>query len=165
MPFSEGNSKERYWILENFFSTGVVGKLLGRHVLYPDFTMEKTIEWWKDALQRYVLTDQVIRFDGIFLDYLRPVDESESKTCPNNKWNNPRIQFDFLPDPIYNGTICMDSRYELGKQFNIHGVNSHFIIEATAMYAKYKLQIILISIFFNIKGLGYFDTESNTHHD
>jgi hypothetical protein len=26
-PFSEGVSKEKYWILENFFSTGVVGNV------------------------------------------------------------------------------------------------------------------------------------------
>jgi alpha-glucosidase (family GH31 glycosyl hydrolase) len=42
-------------------------KLLGRSVIYPDFTMEKTREWWKDALQRFVNTDQVIKFDGLFL--------------------------------------------------------------------------------------------------
>lgn len=26
-PFSEGVSREKYWILENFFSSGVVGKV------------------------------------------------------------------------------------------------------------------------------------------
>ena len=39
-PFSQGVSKEKYWILENFFSSGVTGKLLGLTVIYPDFTLE-----------------------------------------------------------------------------------------------------------------------------
>ena len=101
-------------------------------MLYPDFTMEKTKEWWKDALQRFVITDQTIKFDGIYMDYLTPVDDNLNKTCPNNKWNNPVNTLDFLPTPFYNATICMDSRYEIGKHYNIHGVYSHYIIEATA---------------------------------
>ena len=40
---------------------------MGRNVLYPDFTMETTRAWWKDALNRFINTDQVIRFDGIYL--------------------------------------------------------------------------------------------------
>jgi hypothetical protein len=27
-PFSEGVSREKYWILENFFSSGVVGRVM-----------------------------------------------------------------------------------------------------------------------------------------
>lgn len=76
--------------MENFFSSGVTGqvngfsyfyfkifwltfvifekkKIMGRNVLYPDFTMETTRAWWKDALNRFINTDQVIRFDGIYL--------------------------------------------------------------------------------------------------
>lgn len=66
-PFSQGVSKEKYWILENFFSSGVTGKLLNLTVIYPDFTLEKTREWWNDALQRFLVTDQTIKFDGIFM--------------------------------------------------------------------------------------------------
>lgn len=66
-PFSEGVSREKYWILENFFSSSVVGKVLNRSVVYPDFTMEKTREWWKDALERFFFTDKVIKFDGFYL--------------------------------------------------------------------------------------------------
>ncbi|RNA12389.1 putative maltase-glucoamylase 2, partial [Brachionus plicatilis] len=131
-PFSEGISTERYWILENFFSSGVVGKLLGRHVLYPDFTMEKTQEWWKDAFQRFFVTNNQVKFDGIFFDYLTPFDENMNKTCPNNKWNYPPFKFDFMSEPIYNATICMDSRYEISKHYNIHGMYSHYVIESTA---------------------------------
>ncbi len=40
---------------------------MGRNVLYPDFTMETTKSWWKDALNRFINTDQVIRFDGVYL--------------------------------------------------------------------------------------------------
>ena len=29
-PFSEGVSREKYWILENFFSSGVVGKVIDK---------------------------------------------------------------------------------------------------------------------------------------
>jgi hypothetical protein len=29
--------------------------------------MEKTKDWWRDALQRFIVTDGVIKFDGIFL--------------------------------------------------------------------------------------------------
>lgn len=32
-PFSEGVSRERYWIMENFFSSGVVGKVSFRNEL------------------------------------------------------------------------------------------------------------------------------------
>lgn len=58
-------------------------------MIYPDFTLEKTREWWTDALQRFVITDQMIKFDGIFMDYLTPVNENLNKTCSNNKWNFP----------------------------------------------------------------------------
>ncbi len=40
---------------------------MGNNVVYPDFTMEKTREWWKDALDRFILYDQVVKFDGLFL--------------------------------------------------------------------------------------------------
>ncbi len=117
--------------------------------------MEKTKEWWTDALQRFINTDQVIRFDGIYMDFLTPADETVNKTCPNNKWNDPvntlgiyscntKIvlichiftfcfnSIDFLPNPIYNGTICMDSRHSIGKHYNLHGAYPHYIIETTA---------------------------------
>ena len=42
-------------------------KLLDRNVLYPDYTMAITKEWWKEALNRFINTNQVIRFDGVFL--------------------------------------------------------------------------------------------------
>ncbi|CAF0863003.1 unnamed protein product [Brachionus calyciflorus] len=131
-PFSEGISLEKYWIMENFFSLSVIGQLLGRHVLYPDFTMEKTRQWWKDALQRHFVTNEKVKFDGIYFDYLTPYDENINKTCPNNKWNNPPYKFDFISNPIYNATICMDSRYEISKHYNIHGIYSHYVIDATA---------------------------------
>jgi alpha-glucosidase (family GH31 glycosyl hydrolase) len=94
--------------------------------------MEKTKEWWKDALNRFILTDQVIRFDGVFLDYLTPLDENPQKSCPYNKWNNPALLPDSIPRPIFNATICMDSRYDISKHYNIHGLYSHSMIEATA---------------------------------
>jgi len=34
--------------------------------------------------------------------------------------------------PIYNGTICMDSRHSTSKHYNIHSLNGHYMIEATA---------------------------------
>lgn len=48
------------------------------------------------------------------------------------------IYVDFMPNPISNGTLCMDSRYETTKHYNIHGVYSHYMIESTA---KYNLKI------------------------
>jgi hypothetical protein len=42
-------------------------KLLGRDVVYPDFTMERTREWWKEALHRFIVKDENIKLDGIFL--------------------------------------------------------------------------------------------------
>jgi alpha-glucosidase (family GH31 glycosyl hydrolase) len=131
-PFSEGVSRKRYWILENFFSTGVTGKLKGRNVLYPDYTMTKTKEWWQDALQRYIVTDKMITFDGIFVDYLSPLNDKLNETCPNNKWNNPPYLPFGVQAPIYNGTICMDSRHEASKHYNIHGLHSHYMIDETA---------------------------------
>lgn len=35
-------------------------------------------------------------------------------------------------EDIYNGTICMDSRYETAKHYNIKGLYSHLVIETTA---------------------------------
>lgn len=95
----------------------MTGKLLNQTVIYPDFTLEKTREWWTDALQRFVITDQKIKFDGIFLvmifsfevfqipnylipnyqDYLTPVNEQLNKTCSNNKWNFPA----YMPSNYY----------------------------------------------------------------
>lgn len=87
---------------------------------------------------------------------MSPLDETPNKACPSNKWNNPpyipgkillkaelfimldshliRNTFlkDLLPNPISNGTICMDSRHDNSKHYNIHGLYSHYMIEATA---------------------------------
>lgn len=52
--------------MTNFFS-----KILGRNVVYPDFTMEKTQDWWLDAIERFFFTDAVVKFDGIFLVSLK----------------------------------------------------------------------------------------------
>ncbi len=66
------------------------------------------------------------------------MDENLNKTCPNNKWNNPSYIPDSIVRPLYNGTLCMDSRYENGRHFNIHGLYSHYAIEATARYFSNK---------------------------
>lgn len=60
------------------------------------------------------------------------MDESTNKTCPNNKWNNPAYKLGSILEDIYNGTICMDSRYEIAKHYNIKGLYSHLVIETTA---------------------------------
>jgi len=43
-----------------------------------------------------------------------------------------QIYLDAVLGPIYNNTICMDSRYQISRHYNIHGLYSHFIVEATA---------------------------------
>jgi hypothetical protein len=40
---------------------------LGRDVIYPDFTMDRTRDWWKDALNRFIVKDENMKLDGIFL--------------------------------------------------------------------------------------------------
>ena len=34
--------------------------------------MEKTREWWKDALQRYFVTNEVVKFDGLYFVSVEP---------------------------------------------------------------------------------------------
>ncbi len=75
-----------------------------------------------------------IIFCYLIKDYLTPLDDTVNKTCPNNKWNNPAYLPESIVRPLYNGTLCMDSRYENGRHFNIHGIYSHYAIEATARY-------------------------------
>lgn len=41
--------------------------MLGRNVVYPDFSLEKTREWWAEAIGRYFFTDATVKFDGIFM--------------------------------------------------------------------------------------------------
>lgn len=93
---------------------------------------------------------------AIFKDYLTPVDEREDKICSNNKWNYPPYKpgktfkiikkiylilyffFLYIKDAIrrqlFDKTICMDSRYQISKHYNIHGLYSHLMIESTAKY-------------------------------
>lgn len=42
---------------------------------------------------------------------------------------------DAIMGPLYNYTLCMDSRYQISKHYNIHGLYSHFITETTAKWA------------------------------
>ncbi len=67
-PYTEGRTtSEKIWIMENFFSKPYVGTLLGRSVVYPDFNYERTREWWKEALQRFITKDEKVKLDGVFL--------------------------------------------------------------------------------------------------
>ena len=91
----------------------------------------------------------------IFKDYLTPLDETPNKVCANNKWNYPfyipgdisisrnktdnfiktnNFIQDSINEPLFNSTICMDSRHEIGKHYNIHGLYSHYMIETTSKY-------------------------------
>jgi hypothetical protein len=46
-------------------------KLLGRHVVYPDFDYQQTRDWWKEALQRFVAKDEMVKLDGVFIVSLK----------------------------------------------------------------------------------------------
>ncbi|XP_064598977.1 sucrase-isomaltase, intestinal-like [Liolophura sinensis] len=109
----------------------LVGKVWPGLTVFPDFTNEKTADWWRKWIQYFYYKENV-KFDGLWIDMNEPASfiDGSKEGCDINKWNNPP----FIPGLVDKDdqtrkslfkTICMDSEQSWGRHYDVHSLYAH----------------------------------------
>lgn len=107
-------------------------------VVFPDFFINKTIDWWSQEIKLFY--DTTIKFDGLWIDMNEPANFGTNKNkpfnlpsnepdwslkCPQNEWDDPPYRTNAaFGDRISDKTLCMIGEQNNGlyKHYDVHNL-------------------------------------------
>uniref|UniRef100_A0A1I8HXG7 NtCtMGAM_N domain-containing protein n=1 Tax=Macrostomum lignano TaxID=282301 RepID=A0A1I8HXG7_9PLAT len=127
-PYHDGLARGVY--VKNLDDTVHEGEVWPGRTVFPDYTLSATQAWWERWVSDFYY-NQSIRVDGLWIDMNEPASftyepHKPQNFCPNNTWNYPPyIPTSFIGDRFYEKTICMETKHNWGRHYDVHSLYGH----------------------------------------